>query len=134
MGKSNDRGEKSFNHGDHKEHKEDDAGRRNEQVERYLIASSTHPTGYFSPRWRAMISRRVQPSGASGSSPGSMKVSRQWVDLSDTGSFGQTELKLLVDLPGRTWVRLQVWDVAGNGAFTQPVCLKPADSGNAGPK
>ena len=46
MGKSNDRGEKSFNHGDHKEHKEDDAGRRNEQVERYVIASSTHPTGY----------------------------------------------------------------------------------------
>jgi hypothetical protein len=78
-----------------------------------------------------MISRRVRPSGASGSSPGSMKVSRQRVDLSDTGSFGQTELKLLVDLPGRTWVRLQVWDVACNGAFTQPVWLKPADSGNA---
>ncbi len=66
-----------------------------------------------------------------GFDPGSMKVSRQRVDLSDTGSFGQTELKLLVDLPGRTWVRLQVWDVACNGAFTQPVWLKPADSGNA---
>ncbi len=90
--------------------------------------------GYFSPRWRAMISRRVQPSRASGSSPGSMKVSRQRVDLSDTGSFGQTELKLLVDLPGRTWGRLQVWDIACNGAFTQPVWLKPADPGNAGRK
>ncbi len=78
-----------------------------------------------------MISRRVRPSGASGSSPGSMKVSRQRVDLSDTGSFEQTELKLVANLPGRTWVRLQAWDVACNGAFTQPVWLKPADSGNA---
>jgi hypothetical protein len=63
-----------------------------------------------------------------------MKVSRRRVDLSDTGSFGQTELKLLVDLPGRTWVRLQVWDVACNGAFTQPVWLKSGDSRSAGSK
>src|SRR5271166_1772982 len=77
-----------------------------------------------------MISRRVRPSGAPGSSPGSMKVSRQRVDLSDTGSFGQAELKPLVDLTGKTWVRLEAWDIACNGAFTQPVWLKPADCGH----
>ena len=27
------------------------------------------------------------------------------------------------DLTGRTWVRLEAWDIAGNGAFTQPVWL-----------
>ncbi|MGA8349877.1 MAG: hypothetical protein WB773_18960, partial [Isosphaeraceae bacterium] len=32
QGKGIDYREKTFNHGDHNEHKEDDAGRRNEQV------------------------------------------------------------------------------------------------------
>jgi len=26
-------------------------------------------------------------------------------------------------LKGRTWVRFQIWDIAANGAFTQPVWL-----------
>ena len=30
------------------------------------------------------------------------------------------------DLTGRTWVRLEAWDIAGNGAFTQPVWLGPS--------
>jgi hypothetical protein len=34
MGKGIDHGDKTFNHGDHKEHKENDAGRRNEQASR----------------------------------------------------------------------------------------------------
>ena len=62
------------------------------------------------------------------------RVHRQRIDLSDTGPFGDRELKFEVDLTGKTWVRLEAWDIACNGAFTQPVWLKPADSGNAGPK
>jgi len=56
QGKGIDYREKTFNHGDHNEHKEDNAGRRNEQVgcvvkthrdaERCVIASSAHPTNY----------------------------------------------------------------------------------------
>jgi hypothetical protein len=49
----------------------------------------------------------------------------QRVDLSDTGSFGKRSLKLEVDLKNREWVRLEVWDIAGNGAFTQNVWLGP---------
>ncbi len=47
---------------------------------------------------------------------------RRRVDLSDATGFG--ERTLTVDLPaepGLRWARLAVWDVAGNGAFTQPI-------------
>jgi hypothetical protein len=49
----------------------------------------------------------------------------QRIDLSDTESFGSKKLSLALDLKGRTWVRFEVWDVAGNGAFTQPVWIGP---------
>ena len=32
-------------------------------------------------------------------------------------------LTLRPELRGRLWVRLEVWDIATNGAFTQPVWL-----------
>ena len=51
------------------------------------------------------------------------KVYRQRIDLDDTDAFGQKELQLDVELSGRKWVRLEAWDVACNGAFTQPVWL-----------
>ena len=41
---------------------------------------------------------------------------------------------LEIDLTGKNWVRLEAWDIACNGAFTQPVWLKPAGSATAGPK
>jgi hypothetical protein len=44
----------------------------------------------------------------------------------DPPAFAKLSLKLSPDLTGQTWVRLEVWDVAGNGAFTQPVWLVPA--------
>ncbi len=50
---------------------------------------------------------------------------RRRVDLSDTTAFGARTLS--VDLPAEPvlrWARLAVWDVAGNGAFTQPIALK----------
>lgn len=52
------------------------------------------------------------------------KVFRQRIDLADTESFGTRELRLPIDLKGRTWVRFEVWDIAANGAFTQPVWLE----------
>jgi hypothetical protein len=51
------------------------------------------------------------------------KVYRQRVDLSDTGPFGRRTLSLEPELKGRKWVRFEVWDVAVNGAYTQPVWL-----------
>jgi hypothetical protein len=52
------------------------------------------------------------------------KVYRERIDLSDTGPFGTRTLKHQPNLQGRRWVRLEVWDVAANGAFTQPVWLE----------
>jgi hypothetical protein len=46
------------------------------------------------------------------------------IDLSDTGSFSNRDLDLKLDLQGQKWVRLEVWDIAADGAFTQPVWLE----------
>jgi hypothetical protein len=51
------------------------------------------------------------------------QVYRQRIDLAETASFGTQKLKIPLDLRGRIWVRFEVWDVAANGAFTQPVWL-----------
>jgi hypothetical protein len=52
------------------------------------------------------------------------KVHRHRVDLSDTEAFGSRTLRLPVELDNRTWVRLEVWDMARNGAFTQPIWIE----------
>ena len=51
------------------------------------------------------------------------KVHRHRVDLADTEAFGERRLKIAVDLTGRKWVRLEVWDMARNGAFTTTIFL-----------
>jgi hypothetical protein len=52
------------------------------------------------------------------------KVYRQRIPLVDTGPFGRRTLRLEPELRGRKWVRFEVWDVAANGAFSQPVWLE----------
>ncbi|MBI1904024.1 MAG: hypothetical protein HYS13_23230 [Planctomycetia bacterium] len=52
------------------------------------------------------------------------KVYRERIDLSDTEAFGRRTISLRPKLRGRKWVRLEVWDTAVNGAFTQPVWLE----------
>jgi hypothetical protein len=51
-------------------------------------------------------------------------VRRQRVDLTDTESFSQRTLRLPVDLKNQKWIRFEIWDVAANGAFTQPVWIE----------
>jgi hypothetical protein len=51
-------------------------------------------------------------------------IYRQRIDLTDTTAFGEKELNMPISLAGRKWVRLEVWDVASNGAFTQPVWVE----------
>ena len=50
-----------------------------------------------------------------------LKVYRERVDLSDRPPFGRETFRLKPDLAGRTWARVEAWDVAADGAFTQPV-------------
>jgi hypothetical protein len=38
--------------------------------------------------------------------------------------FHSTVWNFTLDLKGRKWVRLEVWDTATNGAYTQPVWLE----------
>ncbi|MFO0807609.1 MAG: hypothetical protein U0746_03215 [Gemmataceae bacterium] len=51
-------------------------------------------------------------------------VHRQRVDLSAEHAFGGIDLGVEIGCKGARWVRLEVWDVAGNGAFTQPVWVQ----------
>jgi hypothetical protein len=52
------------------------------------------------------------------------QVYRERIDLTDTTSFGQRALTLKPQLAKRKWLRFELWDVAANGAFTQPVWLE----------
>jgi hypothetical protein len=51
-------------------------------------------------------------------------VHRQRVELSAEGAFSTKTLRVPVDLRGAKWVRLEAWDIAANGAFTQPVWIE----------
>jgi hypothetical protein len=51
------------------------------------------------------------------------KTYKERVELADTREFDSRTLQLQTDLRGRTWVRIEVWDIARNGAFTQPVWM-----------
>lgn len=50
---------------------------------------------------------------------------RQVISATDRQPFGRHKFEIPFDATGRKWVRFAVWDSAGNGAFTQPVHLKP---------
>jgi hypothetical protein len=52
------------------------------------------------------------------------KVYREHIDLTETKSFGAQSWSWTPNLAGRKWVRLEVWDIARNGAYTQPVWLE----------
>jgi len=53
-----------------------------------------------------------------------VKVQRKRVDLSDGAAFSGMVLRVPVDLRGAKWVRLEAWDIAANGAFSQPVWVE----------
>jgi hypothetical protein len=52
------------------------------------------------------------------------KVYREKILLEDTRAFGNQTFNFTANLEGRNWVRLEVWDVAANGAFTQFVWIE----------
>lgn len=52
------------------------------------------------------------------------EVYRERINLEETQAFGKQRFNFTTDLKGRKWVRVEVWDVAANGAFTQFVWLE----------
>ena len=53
------------------------------------------------------------------------QVFREKIDLTHTRPFGKKQYEFATTLKNRTWVRVEVWDAAVNGAFTQQVWLQP---------
>lgn len=51
------------------------------------------------------------------------KVYRDRINLNTTQAFGKQNFKWTVNLNGRKWVRVEAWDIAANGAFTQMIWL-----------
>ncbi|WP_209404972.1 hypothetical protein [Pseudozobellia sp. WGM2] len=51
-------------------------------------------------------------------------VFRERIDMNHTNAFGTDKFSFEAELKNRKWVRIEVWDVAANGAFTQTVYLK----------
>jgi hypothetical protein len=51
-------------------------------------------------------------------------VKRKTIPLPETKEFGRQTFEWPMDLTGVQWVRLEVWDVAYDGAFTQPIYLR----------
>lgn len=52
------------------------------------------------------------------------KIFRERIDLTDTQAFGKQTINRKIDLTGKKWVRLEVWDAAVNGAFTQTIWIE----------
>jgi hypothetical protein len=52
------------------------------------------------------------------------KVDRKIIRLTDTEPFGTKTFRIPFDARGKKWVRFDVWDAAGNGAWLQPVAVK----------
>ena len=51
------------------------------------------------------------------------EVFRDRITLDHTTSFGEQVFSKTINLKGRNWVRLEVWDAAVNGAFTQAIWI-----------
>ncbi|MDJ1501793.1 hypothetical protein [Xanthocytophaga agilis] len=52
------------------------------------------------------------------------QVFRERIDLTHTGPFGKHKFTFTTHLKDRKWVRVEVWDAAVNGAFTQQVWIE----------
>lgn len=52
-----------------------------------------------------------------------VKVTRHRIELSNTLAYGKQTITQQLDLTGKKWIRLEVWDAAVNGAFTQTIWL-----------
>ena len=50
-------------------------------------------------------------------------VSKQVISATDMQAFGTKKISIPFDATGKKWVRFAMWDVAGNGGFTQPQWL-----------
>jgi hypothetical protein len=86
--------------------------------ENFKLAESSAPELQVELRWTFPLAYAEIVTGDG------QQVYRQRIDLSDTKPFGRRTLTLKPQLAGRRWLRFEAWDVAVNGAFTQPVWIE----------
>jgi hypothetical protein len=60
------------------------------------------------------------------------KTDRQILPATDLPAFGRHHFQIPFDATGKKWVRIAVWDSAGNGAMVQPVKLGGPTTTTAG--
>ncbi|WP_221391396.1 hypothetical protein [Dyadobacter sp. NIV53] len=53
------------------------------------------------------------------------KVYREQIELTNTRAFGEQKFQFHPKLKGRKWMRIEAWDSAVNGAFSQTFYLEP---------
>lgn len=51
------------------------------------------------------------------------QVYRKRIDLNETTAFGSKQFEIDLELNQVDWVRFEVWDIAKNGTFTQPIWI-----------
>ncbi|SES03322.1 CehA/McbA family metallohydrolase domain-containing protein [Pedobacter rhizosphaerae] len=51
-------------------------------------------------------------------------VYRERINLNNTRAFGNQKFSWPINLAGRKWVRVEAWDIAANGAFTQMIWIE----------
>ena len=49
---------------------------------------------------------------------------REKIDVNDTSTYGEKSFSFPIHLKDRKWVRVEVWDIAANGAFTQTIYIE----------
>jgi hypothetical protein len=86
-----------------------------------LPSVSISPTGDHGVRVRAKISSTFPLRIAEVVWGDGQNTHHQLIDLQSTPAFDDHEYDWSVEMPGWTWARFAVWDVAGDGAFTNPV-------------
>ena len=52
------------------------------------------------------------------------QIKTHTITMSESREFGRENMNFPIDLSSASWVRLEIWDIARNGAFTQPTWLK----------
>ncbi|MCW4463852.1 hypothetical protein OK349_19270 [Sphingomonas sp. BT-65] len=72
---------------------------------------------------RARVEWTFPPAFAEIVSGDGARIHRERIELNGA-PFGSRAIERRVDLRGRKWARIEVWDIAGNGAYTPPVFLK----------
>jgi len=53
----------------------------------------------------------------------STHIYRERINLNDTQAFGKKAFSWPINLTNRKWVRVEAWDIAANGAFTQMIWI-----------